>query len=114
MSPPPLKPPRLHVFMCQHERDAADKRGCCLAKNSMPLLKYAKGQLAQRRLNKEVRFQRAGCLNACAHGPALVVYPEGVWYRVSAEADIDAIIEEHLVGGRPVERLRIPLRDVQT
>jgi (2Fe-2S) ferredoxin len=37
-----------------------------------------------------------------------VVYPEGVWYRYRDEADIDAILEEHLIGGVPVARLRLP------
>ena len=41
-------------------------------------------------------------------GPTLVVYPEGVWYTYLDEADIDEIIDEHLVQGRPVARLRLP------
>jgi len=53
-------------------------------------------------------INKAGCLGRCDEGPVLVVYPEGVWYTYLDEADIDEIIDEHLVGGRPVERLRLP------
>jgi (2Fe-2S) ferredoxin len=37
-----------------------------------------------------------------------VVYPEAVWYRYESLADVDAIIDEHIVAGRVVERLRLP------
>jgi (2Fe-2S) ferredoxin len=46
-------------------------------------------------------------MERCERGPCLVVYPEAVWYRYESNADIDAIIDEHIVGGQPVERLRI-------
>jgi (2Fe-2S) ferredoxin len=55
----------------------------------------------------KVRINSAGCLDRCEEGPTLVVYPEGVWYTFIDEEDLDEIIDEHLVGGRPVERLRI-------
>ena len=40
-------------------------------------------------------------------GPVLVVYPEGVWYRYRDEGDLDEIVERHLLGGTPVDHLRI-------
>ena len=55
----------------------------------------------------KVRVNQAGCLDRCAQGPVAVVYPEGVWYTYVDEQDVDEIIEEHLVNGRPVERLKI-------
>jgi (2Fe-2S) ferredoxin len=63
-----------------------------------------KAELKRRGL-KDVRANAAGCLDACAHGPSVVVYPEGVWYRGVTVADVPEIVEQHLVGGRPVERL---------
>jgi (2Fe-2S) ferredoxin len=54
-----------------------------------------------------VRVNTAGCLDRCEEGPCVVVYPEGVWYTYVDKADIDEIVEEHLVNGRVVERLRI-------
>jgi (2Fe-2S) ferredoxin len=54
-----------------------------------------------------VRINSAGCLDRCEEGPVLVVYPEAVWYSYVDQEDIDEIIEEHLLGGRVVERLLI-------
>ena len=55
----------------------------------------------------QVRFQKAGCLERCGEGPVLVVYPEAVWYTYVDKTDIDEIIDEHLVNGRVVERLKL-------
>jgi len=55
-----------------------------------------------------VRINTAGCLNRCSEGPVMVVYPEGVWYTYVDQEDIDEIIDEHLTGGRVVERLKLP------
>ena len=55
----------------------------------------------------KVRVNTSGCLDRCEQGPALVVYPEGVWYTYIDEVDIDEIIDSHLVNGREVERLII-------
>ena len=55
-----------------------------------------------------VRPNKAGCLDQCDRGVTLVVYPEGVWYGGVQVEDVDEIISEHIVAGRPVERLVIP------
>ena len=55
----------------------------------------------------KARINQAGCLDRCEEGPVVVVYPEEVWYTYVDRADVDEIIEEHLVNGRVVERLRI-------
>jgi (2Fe-2S) ferredoxin len=44
-------------------------------------------------------------LNRCELGPVLVIYPEGTWYTWVDQADVDEIIDSHLVQGKPVERL---------
>ena len=54
-----------------------------------------------------VRINRAGCLDRCEEGPVIVVYPDDVWYTYVDKEDIDEIIDEHLVNGRVVERLKI-------
>lgn len=54
----------------------------------------------------EVRINKAGCFSQCGHGPMIVVYPEDVWYAGVQESDLQEILSSHIVGGKPVERLR--------
>jgi len=58
-------------------------------------------------LGAKVRINKSGCLDQCEHGPNVVVYPDAIWYGNVRPEDAEAIVTEHLVGGRPVERLRI-------
>lgn len=102
-----------HVFFCENERDAADPRGSCSRRGSSALRDHAKQRCAALGLKGKVRVNMAGCLDQCAHGPTVVVYgaqdpPAGVWYTARTVADVDEIIDRHLVGGETVDRLRIP------
>ncbi|MEK6748486.1 MAG: (2Fe-2S) ferredoxin domain-containing protein [Pseudomonadota bacterium] len=98
---------RQHVFFCTNQRD--DGARCCQDSGAQALRDYAKAQCKTRKLNGKggVRINSAGCLDRCHEGPVIVVYPEGVWYSYVDEEDIDEIIEEHLVHGRPVARLML-------
>ncbi len=96
-----------HVFFCINERE--DGEQCCSQFNSLALRGYAKKRCKELDIygQGQVRINTAGCLNRCAEGPVLVVYPEAVWYTYIDEKDIEEIIQEHLIEGRIVERLRI-------
>ena len=98
---------RHHVFVCENRRPADDPRGCCAAKVSEAIRAALKAEIARRGLKREVRANAAGCLDACAYGPSIVVYPEGVWYGGVRVEDVPEIVESHLVNGVPVERLRM-------
>lgn len=102
--PPPF---HKHVFVCLNERDPGDPRGDCMSKGSGDLLKKLKKALKARGLDEHIRANKAGCLDNCERGCSVVVYPEGVWYGHVTEADVDEIVEKHLVGGQPVERLQL-------
>ena len=102
--PPPFKK---HVFVCLNERDPSDPRGDCMSKGAGDLLKKLKKAVKARGLDEEVRANKSGCLDNCENGCSIVVYPEGVWYGHVKESDVDEIVDKHLVGGEPVERLRL-------
>lgn len=95
---------RHHVFVCENRRPDGDPRGCCAAKGGAEIRAALKAELKRRGL-RDVRANAAGCLDACADGASVVVYPEGVWYGGVRVEDVPEIVEEHLVGGRPVARL---------
>jgi (2Fe-2S) ferredoxin len=96
-----------HVFICENDRPADHPKGCCHARGGPEVRKTLKRAVAEAGLAGTVRCSTAGCLAACEHGPAVVIYPEGVWYRVPTPADAEEVVREHLVGGRVVERLLI-------
>lgn len=96
-----------HIFVCENFRDESDPRGCCGAKGSKEIRAALKSEIKSRGLKGTVRANAAGCLDTCAQGPSLVVYPEGVWYGGVSIDDVNEIIESHIIGGKPVERLRI-------
>ena len=98
---------RHHVFICENLRDPSDPRGCCAAKGSAEIRDAFKAELAKRGLKGQIRANSSGCLDACATGPTVVVYPEGVWYGGVTVADVPEIVERHLVNGEPVERLLV-------
>ena len=99
---------KAHVFICTNERPEGHPRGCCKAKNSEGLIQVFKQEVAKAGLAKHVRAQRAGCLDTCEFGPAVVIYPDNVWYGPVQPTDVAEIVQSHLVEGKPVERLRIP------
>ncbi|MGE0371262.1 MAG: ferredoxin [Gammaproteobacteria bacterium] len=96
-----------HLFFCTNRRE--DGRAACGDHHAQDLRDYAKDRAKSLGLAVPggVRVNSAGCLGRCAQGPTMVVYPEGVWYTYRSERDLDEIIEEHLLHGRVVERLRI-------
>jgi (2Fe-2S) ferredoxin len=67
-----------------------------------------KAELKARGIAKIVRANNAGCLDQCARGVSMVVYPEQVWYGGVTVDDIPEIVDSHLVGGKVVERLLMP------
>ena len=73
----------------------------------MELVAAFKKELKESGISGSVRAQRAGCLDACEHGPSMVVYPEGVFYGRVKKEDVPEIVREHLVNGTPVQRLII-------
>jgi len=107
---PPAETPlhfQRHVFFCCNQR--SDGRASCEDQGANALRDYCKGRVKKLGLSGagKVRVNQAGCLDRCELGPVAVVYPEGVWYRYQTRADVDAIVDEHLLGGVPVQRLKI-------
>lgn len=98
---------RYHVFFCVNLRE--DGSDCCQNFASQQMRDYAKQRTKELGLAGPggVRVNNAGCLDRCGEGPCVVVYPDGIWYTWVDREDVDELIEEHLVHGRVVERLRI-------
>jgi (2Fe-2S) ferredoxin len=96
-----------HLFVCCNRRPDQHPRGSCAAKGSERLRDYMKARAKEAGL-LAVRVNAAGCLDRCEHGPCLVIYPEGVWYRLQSTADVDAILACHVAQGGRVPELLLP------
>lgn len=94
-----------HVFICTNQRP--EGKECCGEERGMALVNEFKRIMKEKGLNIEMRAQKTGCLDACKFGPALVVYPEGVFYGGVQLNDVEEIVNEHLVNDRAVKRLLI-------
>jgi (2Fe-2S) ferredoxin len=94
-----------HFFVCVNERPSGGKPSCG-ARGGREILAALEAGLAEHpEVWAEVAVTPAGCLGPCFDGPTVVVYPEGVWYVGVRVEDVPEIVEQHLAGGRVVERL---------
>ena len=96
-----------HVFICTNRRDADNPKGSCAPKGADEVKDEFKRLMHERGLKKRMRANASGCLDQCAHGVTIVVYPEQVWYGCVKVSDVAEIVDKHLIGDVPVERLRI-------
>ena len=88
-----------HVFVCTNRRPDAHPRGSCAARGSEALRDYMKVRAKELGLPR-VRINTSACLDRCEEGPCIVVYPEGIWYRVASRQDVDTVLSTHLQAGR--------------
>jgi (2Fe-2S) ferredoxin len=102
-----MLPYQRHVFVCVNERPADSPKGCCASKGASAVRSRLKKLAFDAGLRGAIRINNAGCLDQCERGVAIVVYPEAVWYGAVTVDDVDELFHEHVLNGRPVERLRI-------
>ena len=106
--PPPFY--EAHIFVCTNRRPDGHRRGSCAAQGSEALRDYMKARAKELAI-PDIRVNMAGCMERCEFGPAMVIYPEGVWYRPTSPADIDEILDVHVRGGGRVTRLMLTEKD---
>jgi len=89
-----------HIFVCSNQKAPGKK--CCGEAFGLEMVQHLRDKIKEANLPVKIRAQKAGCLDVCAFGPAMVVYPEGVFYGNLTREAIDEIVESHLVNNRIV------------
>ncbi len=88
-----------HVLFCAGS-------SCCSYDVGKPILKYLNKRLKDLEKSGVAVYRTpVDCLSVCRGGPLMVIYPEGTWYGELTEEKCERIIENHLLGGKPVEEL---------
>ena len=98
-----------HIFVCCNARPPGHARGSCAAKGSEQLRDYMKARAKELGL-QNIRVNSAGCLDRCELGPCVVIYPEGVWYKIETNEDVDQVLQVHVRDGGRVHGLVLPPR----
>ncbi|MCI8589482.1 MAG: NADH-quinone oxidoreductase subunit NuoF [Clostridiales bacterium] len=88
---------RSHVLICGGTG--------CTSSGSISIKEALEAELAKKGLADEIKVVVTGCFGLCALGPIMIVYPDGTFYSMVKDTDVPEIVEEHLLKGRPVERL---------
>jgi (2Fe-2S) ferredoxin len=94
-----------HIFICTNQK--GEGKACCGEARGMELVEKFRDAIKAAGLTGKVRAQRSGCLDACKFGPALVVYPDGTYYGNVQPEDVEKIVSEHIIGGKPIEEIEL-------
>ena len=94
-----------HIFICVNERDKSSPRGDCAQCGGKEIRMEFVKLINQYGLKGKVRANKSGCLDVCEEGPAVVIYPDNIWYTKVEVQDVDEIFETSILNDGIVKRL---------
>jgi (2Fe-2S) ferredoxin len=91
----------VHVFVCANQK--TENRKCCTEGFGNEAVAKLRHIVKEAKLPLRIRVQKAGCLDVCQQGPALVIYPEGTFYGNLNMEMLDQIVHEHIIKGQKLD-----------
>ena len=83
----------------------------CVSAGALKIKERFHEVLAENNITNEVNIIETGCMGPCDYGPVMVIYPEGIFYQKVTPEDVEDIVKEHFLKGRPVTRLMLQDKD---
>lgn len=102
--------PKKHLLVCVQNRPPTQQRRACGERGCIGVFQEFSRQFLLQGLHDDFLLSNSGCLGTCAQGPVVLVYPDNVMYGGVEVADVAVIIDQHLLGGVPVQRLLVPAK----
>ncbi|MCL2816576.1 MAG: NADH-quinone oxidoreductase subunit F, partial [Oscillospiraceae bacterium] len=93
---------RSHVLVCGGTK--------CKNHHCKSVITVIQDSIKRNGLENEIKIVETGCHGVCSNangskGPVIVIYPDAVTYVKVRPEDVEEIVREHLIKGRPVKRL---------
>ncbi|QDF28116.1 (2Fe-2S) ferredoxin domain-containing protein [Halarcobacter anaerophilus] len=108
MEMPAIPQPTFYIFKCEQSAPPGMPKPSCVTEQSRDLFNYLAQTMMQKGLMGPVQAIRTSCLGRCQMGPVMLVEPGHHMYCQLSKEKIDKIIEEHIIGGTPVQEYLIP------
>lgn len=86
-----------HIFVCENIREGENARVSCGKQGAKKIREYLKEKLKETSASKKIRVNMSGCLDRCELGPVQVSYPDGDWFTLKTEKDVDLFIKSYIV-----------------
>ena len=83
----------------------------CISAGALKIKERFHAVLSEKGLTNEINIIETGCMGPCDYGPVMVIYPEGIFYKKVTPEDVEEIVTEHFIKGRPVQRLMLQDED---
>jgi (2Fe-2S) ferredoxin len=100
--------PAFYIFKCEQSSPPGMPKPSCVNPQTQDLFQHLAQTLMQKGIMATVQPVRTACLNRCNAGPVMLVEPGHTMYTGLTKEKIDRIIDEHIMGGTPVEEYIIP------
>lgn len=85
-----------HIFVCENVRNGENVRVSCGKHDSKKIREYLKQKIKEIAPERKIRVNMSGCLDRCEAGPILVCYPEGNWFKLKTESDVDNFVQNYI------------------